>query len=297
MVAGKLWGVLREAGAEWMDDDAPRLAAALAYYTLLSLAPLLVIAVAVAGFLFGEDAARRALFEQVRGTVGDSGADVIKDMLEQAGRPGAGSVAAVVGVVTLLFGASGVFAELQGALNVVWDVRPKPGRGVWGVVRDRLLSFAMVLVIGALLLGSVVASAVLSGAEKYFGGAIPAGLPVSQAANAGLGFVVVTVLFAMVFKILPDVRVRWREVWLGAAVTAALFTLGKYLIGLYLGKAGVATPFGAAGSLVALVVWVQYSALILYFGAELTQVVARRNGSGQPTGNAEWISPPSVKPD
>lgn len=287
MTALEFWHTIKKAGQDWVDHKAPRLAAAVAYYTILSLAPLLVIAVSVAGFVFGEKAARGELVDQFRGMVGQTGAEAIQSLLEHANKPEAGTIATVIGVVTLLFGASGVFGELQDALNTIWDVKPKPGRGIGTIVRERFLTFAMVLGVGFLLLVSLVLSAALSALDHVLAGMVP-GLPdLMRGANIVLGFVVVTLLFGMMFKFLPDVKMRWREVWLGAAVTAALFTLGKYLIGLYLGKAGVATPFGAAGSLVALVVWIYYSALILFFGAELTQVMTHRVGEGQPAENAE----------
>lgn len=287
MTSFEFWQTIKKAGLDWMDHKAPRLAAALAYYTILSLAPLLVIAVAVAGFVFGEDAARGQVVEQFRGMVGQSGAEAIQSLLEHANKPETGILATVIGVAMLLFGASGVFGELQDALNTVWDVKPKPGRGIREIISDRFLTFAMVLCVGFLLLVSLVLSTALTALDHVLEGLVP-GLPVMmRVANILLGFVVVSLLFAMMFKFLPDVRMRWREVWLGAVVTAALFTFGKYLIGLYLGKAGVATPFGAAGSLVALVVWIYYSALILFFGAELTQVMAHRAGKGQPAENAE----------
>ncbi|QEL20087.1 YihY/virulence factor BrkB family protein [Limnoglobus roseus] len=290
MTVRDLWQIVKTAGTAWLDHKAPRLAAAVAYYTILSLAPVLIIAVAVAGAVFGEEAARGQLVDQFRGMVGQSGAEAIQVMLEHASKPGAGVWATVIGIGTLVIGASGVFGELQDALNTVWDVKPRPGRGIMGVLHDRFLSFAMVLCIGFLLLVSLVLSTALSAMDHVLEGWIP-GLPtLMRVANIGLGFIVVTVLFAMMFKFLPDVKLRWREVWLGAAVTAALFTLGKYLIGLYLGKAGVASPFGAAGSLVALVVWIYYSALILFFGAELTQVMTKRVGRGQPMPNAERLT-------
>ncbi len=290
MTVRVLWDVLKKAGTDWLDHKAPRLAAAVAYYTILSLAPLLVIAVAVAGFVFGEKAARGGIVEQFRGMVGQSGAEAIQSMLEHAGKPGSGVWATIIGVATLLLGASGVFGELQDALNTVWDVKPRPGRGIRGILKDRLLSFGMVLCVGFLLLVTLVLSTALSALDNVLAGILP-GLPyMMRAANMVLSFLIVTLLFAMMYKFLPDVQLRWREVWLGAAVTAGLFTLGKYLIGLYLGKAGVASPFGAAGSLVALVVWIYYSALILFFGAELTQVMAKRMGLGQPAPNAERLT-------
>lgn len=283
-----VWGVLREAAAEWADDNAARLSAALAFYTILSFAPLFVIAVAIAGAVFGHDAATGALTDQLRDLLGESGAEVAKTTLQHADKPKEGTLAALVGVVTLLFGASGVFGELQGALNTAWGVKPKPGRGVWGTVRDRFLSFGMVLVVGFLLLVSLVVTTALAALGGYAAGLAP-GVPVlMHAANFVLAFAVVAALFALVFKYLPDAEVAWRDVWFGALVTAALFTAGKYAIGVYLGQSAPGTPFGAAGSLVAFVVWVYYSGLIVFFGAELTKVAARRAGRAiRPAANAE----------
>lgn len=285
---GKLWlDVVKDAGNGWVDHKATRLAAAVAFYTLLSLAPLLVIAVSVAGFVFGEEAARGGLDGQLRQLVGESGAEVLKEALKNtADKPKSGTLATVVGVISLLFGASGVFGELQDSMNTVWEVRPKEGRGVLGLVKDRFLSFGMVLVVGFLLLVSLVLSAVLSAAGGYFERLLPAAPWLPQALNLALSFVVVALLFGLLFKVLPDVSVGWPEVFFGATVTALLFGVGKYLIGIYLGKAGVGSAFGAAGSVVALVVWVYYSALILFFGVELTRAFARRMGTGQAADNA-----------
>ena len=290
----RTWAVVKEAGQEWLDDDATRLSAALAFYTILSIAPLLVIATAVTGMVLGDEAANGQLERQVRGFSGDAAAEVLKTTVQNADRPKTGALATVIGVVTLLFGASGVFGELQGALNTAWDVKPKPGRGVWGIVRDRFLSFGMVLVVGFLLLVSLFVTATLSAVGDRLTGMVP-GLPTLMlVANFVLSFAVVTLLFAAIFKVLPDAKIAWRDVWFGAAVTAGLFTLGKYLIGLYLGTAGIATPFGAAGSVVAFVVWVYYSGLIVFFGAELTQVVARHRGRQiEPKENAMPADVPS----
>lgn len=291
-----LWSVLKRSGQEWMDDKATRLSAALAFYAILSLAPLFLIAVAIAGAVFGEEAATGALNDQLRGLVGDAGAEVARTAVQNADRPKAGTVATVIGVVTLLFGASGVFTELQGALNAIWNVKPKPDRGIWGTIQDRFLSFGMVLVVGFLLLVSLVVSAVLSGVAKYLTELAP-GVPLlMQAANFAVSFAIVAGLFALIFKYLPDAKIAWRDVWFGALVTAALFTLGKYAIGVYLGRAGVSTPFGAAGSLVAFVVWVYYSGLIVFFGAELTQVTAEHAGRKiEPAENAVPATPTEAK--
>lgn len=288
----RIWPVAREAGSEWVSDNAPRLSAALAFYTILSIAPLLVIVVAAAGLVFGAEAASGRLVDEVRGFVGDAGAEVVQTAVQHANRPHAGILATAIGVATLLFGASGVFGELQSAMNVVWNVRPRAGRGIWAKVRDRFLSFGMVLAVGFLLLVSLVITAMLSAVGGYLGSQVP-GLPMLMyVANFILSFAVVTVLFALIFKFLPDAVIAWRDVWFGALVTAGLFTLGKYLIGLYLGKAAPGSAFGAAGSVVAFVVWVYYSGLIVFFGAELTQVTAKLAGRQiVPTDNAEPAEP------
>lgn len=283
----EIGSLLREAGKEWAEDNATRLSAALAFYTILSIAPLFVIAVAIAGAVFGHDAATGALTDQLRGLLGDAGAEVAKTTVEHADEPKSGTLATIIGVVTLLFGASGVFGELQGALNAIWNVKPKPDRGIWGKVRDRFLSFGMVLVVGFLLLVSLVITTALTAFGGYLEGLAPGAPVLMHAANFVLSFLVVTALFALIFKFLPDAEITWRDVWFGAVVTAILFTIGKYGIGLYLGKSAPGTPFGAAGSLVAFVVWVYYSGLIVFFGAELTQVTARHAGREiKPTENA-----------
>lgn len=288
----ELFSLFKEAASEWSDDNATRLGAAVAFYSILSLAPLLILAVAVAGMVFGEEAARGELVGQMRGLVGDAGADVVQTLLANAKRPAAGVIATIVGLVTLLFGASGVFSELHEAMNSVWNVRTKPGRGVLGFLKDKIFAFGLVLSVGFLLLISLIVSALLSAFGGYLEATF-AGLPiVMQAINQLVGFGVITGLFALLFRFLPDVRAPWRGVFFGAAFTAFMFTIGKYLIGLYLSKTAVGTPFGAAGSLVALVVWIYYSALIVFFGAELTQVHVRRTGARirvQP--NAEQIPP------
>jgi membrane protein len=270
------WSLLKEAASDWADDKAGRLAAALAFYSVLSLAPLLLIVVAIAGAVFGDEAARGEIVAQMRGLIGRDGAEVIQTMLENAREPKAGMLATIVGLATLLFAASGVFAQLQGALNTIWEVEPVRGRGVRGLIRDRFLSFTMVLGTGFLLLVSLVISAGLAAAGKRFGDGAAL---VWQAVNFVVSFGVVMLLFAMIYKVLPDVRIAWKDVWIGAILTAALFTLGKFLIGFYMGHSSVGSPFGAAGSLVALVIWIYYSCQIVFFGAELTQVYANRFGS------------------
>jgi membrane protein len=272
------WDLLKQTYAEWVEDKAPRLGAALAFYSILSFAPLLVIAIAIAGAVFGEEAARGEIVGQIDQLVGHEGAVAIQQMIEHANRPGAGLVAATLGIATLLIGASGAFGQLQDALNTIWEVRPKPGRGVWGFIRDRFLSFVMVLGTGFLLMTSLVISAAIAGLSKYLTDLLP-GAWIWQVVNQVVSFGVFTLLFALIFKYVPDAKVAWKDVWVGAAVTALLFTIGKFLLGVYLGRGSVGSAYGAAGSLVVLVVWIYYSAQILFFGAELTQVYAKRHGS------------------
>lgn len=280
-------GLVKDTASKWIDDKAPRLAASLACYTLLSLTPLLIFAVSVAGLIFGEAAARGQIAGQLSGLVGEQGASAVQAILANAKTPSSGIIGTVLGIALALFGASGVFGELQGALDVIWGVDSKPGRGVKGFLRDRFFSFTLVLGVAFLLLVSLVVSAGLTATGSYLSHTLPGGEVVWQVLNLLIALAVTMFLFALLFKVVPDVTVRWRDVWVGAAVTSVLFSLGKFLIGLYVGRSGVASPFGAAGSVVAVVVWVYYSAQILFFGAELTSVWARRHGAHiVPTANA-----------
>jgi membrane protein len=274
------WNLLKTSASEWVADEAPRLGAALAYYTMLSIAPLLVVVVAVAGLVYGEAAARGELAQQLEGLVGPQGAEVLQTMLANASHPAGGLIATAIGLVVLLLGASGVFIELQGSLNRIWGVQSKTAGGVWGFIRTRLLSFLMVLAIGFLLLASLALSAALSAVSRYF--AEEGGSPILwQVVNQAVSFAVITLLFALIFKLLPDAEIAWKDVWVGAALTAVLFTVGKYLIGLYLGNSSVGSAYGAAGSLAVFLVWVYYSAQILFFGAEFTQVYANHYRGAQ----------------
>jgi membrane protein len=255
------WVLVKRTIDEAGDDKIPRLAASLAYYTLLSLSPLLVLAVAVAGVVFGEDAARGQIAQQLQQVFGAEAGEAIQALVAHAKQPGSGVLGTIVGLVVLLFGASGVFGELQDSLNTIWEVAPPPGRGILGVVKDRFLSFTMVLGVAFLLLVSLIVSAGLAAFGRWLSSFADVEW-LWQAVNFAVSLGMITLLFALVFKVIPDVKLRWRDVWMGAAVTAALFTLGKFLIGFYVGKAGVASPYGAAGSLVVLVVWVFYSAQV-----------------------------------
>ena len=274
-----VWQLLKQTFTEWSEDKAPQLGASLAFYSALSIAPLLVIALAVAGLFLGESAARGQIVHELQSLVGPDGGKAIEDMLQSANKPTTGIVATILSVVTLLFGASGVFGQLQDSLNTIWEVKPKSGRGIWGYVRDRFLSFAMVMGVAFLLLVSLLISATLASL-----GLVAEHLPesiqwIAQVINMVVSFLVITALFAMMFKLLPDVKMAWNDVWLGAVVTAALFTAGKFAIGLYLGHSSMASSYGVAGSFVVLLVWTYYSAQILFFGAELTQVHANKYGS------------------
>jgi membrane protein len=262
------WSVLKCTVIEWYDDDASRLAASLAFYTTLSLAPLLLVSIAIAGIIFGEDVARGHVSTEAGGLVGERGAEAIATILENAQDTSQGVVAAI----------SGVFAELQTAMDAIWEVKPKEGRGVWGVVRDRFSSFTMVVGVGFLLLVSLVVSALMTAMTSRLNTALGAVALVAQILHIVVSLGMTTVIFALIFKVIPDAKIRWRDVWIGAFVTSLLFTIGKVLIGLYLGRSTVASSYGAAGSVVVILVWVYYSAQLLFFGAELTQVLTRRWG-------------------
>lgn len=273
-----IFQLLREAFQEWQQDKASLLAAALAYYTVFSITPLLVIAIAIAGAVFGQEAARGEILAQINSLVGTQGAQAIETALANANQPQLSSAASIISIVILLIGASGVFAQLQEALNTVWNVQAKTNGGIWLFIRKRLLSFGMVLAIGFLLLVSLILSAMLSGISKLEINILPGFTSLWQLLNFAISFGFITLLFALIYKYLPDVKIRWKDVWIGAAITALLFTFGKFLIGLYLGRGSLGSAYGAAGSLIVFLAWVFYSAQILLFGAEFTQVYARKYG-------------------
>lgn len=288
----ELWDLLKETFSDWSHDRVPRLGAALAYYTIFAIVPLLIIIITMIGLIFGEEAAQGYILQQIEGLMGEQSASAIKDMIQRADRPATGGIAAVIAVATLLIAATGLFGELQDSLNTIWGIEPKEGRGIWGMVKGRFLSFVAILGIGFLLLVSLVLSAALAALGKWFSGWLPAPEAVLQVLNFLVSFGVITALFAMMFKMLPDARVAWKDVWVGAAMTALLFTVGKFAIGLYLGKSDVGSAYGAAGSLVILLIWVYYSAQILLFGAEFTQVYANREGARiVPTAEAVPVDP------
>ncbi len=274
------WQMIKAAVKAWVDDYAPSMGAALSYYTLFSLAPLLVIVIAVAGMVFGQEAAQGEIVAQLQGVMGEEGAVAVEGMLKAAREPAKGVVATIVGIVVLLVGATAIFAELQSALDRIWRVpAAKEASGIWHLLRTRLLSFGLVLGLGFLLVVSLVVSAALAALGKWWGGWFAGWEVLLEFLNFAVSFGIFTLLFAMIYKIMPRANISWGDVWTGAAVTALLFTIGKVLIGLYLGKSGLASGFGAAGSLVVLVAWVYYSAQIFLLGAEYTWLYANRCGS------------------
>ena len=274
-----IYHLLRATYAEWSKDKVPRMGAALAYYTIFSLAPLLVIAIAIAGFVFGADAVRGRITDQIQGLVGPDSAHAVQTMIQSAHKPAHGVFATIFGVVVLLLGASGVFAEMQDALNTIWKVDTTSKTGVWNLVRARFLSFGMVLGIGFLLLVSLLLSAALSAVATYASGFLPIPPAALHAMDFIFSLLFIAGLMAMIFKLLPDVPIRWSDVWVGAIITSLLFTAGKFLIGFYIGHSVTMSAYGAAGSVVIILVWIYYSALILYFGAEFTRVYSTRCGS------------------
>ena len=286
----KIAGLLQTAFKDWTRDEAPRLGAALSYYTIFAIPPLFVIVVFIASLCFDRQAVQTELFSQVGGFIGKKGAEAIQSALNTTNPHGKGLVASGIAIVTLVLTATGLFIELQAALNRVWGVEVKPGQGIWGFIKNRLLSFAVVVSIGFLLLVSLVVSAVLAAAGKYFSDRMP-GLDILWSVlNALVSFGVITALFALMFKVLPDVIIALRDVWVGAITTSLLFTAGKSLLGLYLGSNSSVTAYGAAGSVVLILLWVYYSAQILLYGAEVTQAYANTYGAHLvPKSHAQWI--------
>jgi membrane protein len=275
-----MWFLLRDTARQWSEHRTARLGAALAYYSVFSLGPLMVIAISIAGLVFGHAAVRGEVSAEIAALLGDTGAKAVESMLAAASRPFEGVIATVIGLGVLLFAALGVVVQLKDALNTVWDAEPPQGSGIWGFVRTYLVSLAAIGALGFLLLVSLVATAVLAATGKYVSAYVPEAT--LQLVNGAVSFAVTTVLFAMMFKWLPDTHVAWRDVWLGAAVTAVLFNVGKLLIGLYIGKQGLESVYGAAASIVVLLLWVYYSAQILLLGAEFTHVYAQHHGSRRP---------------
>jgi membrane protein len=286
---------LRQSFNDWNEDNAPRLGAALAFYTILSISPLVILAIAIVSLIFDRSRVQSHLLAEVQGMVGSAGRDAVQTMLQSGRKASSGTLSTAVGLITLAFGATGVFGELRSALNQIWDANPKNSSGLIGLVRERFFSLGMVFSVGFILLVSLVVSAVLAAVTKFFSGL----LPIPGFVLTILSFVVslgaISILFGLILKYVPETRVEWRDVRVGAIATAVMFTIGKTLLGLYLGKASPGSAYGAAGSLVAMVIWVYYSAQIFFFGAEFTHVVAQtRRGTLEPPRQA---APPEDTPD
>ena len=275
-----LVSLFRKTAQEWIQDKCPQLGAALAYYTIFSLAPLVLVLLAVFGLIYGgSEQAREKVTDQLRYFIDPSGVKVFQDIAANASEPKGGMLAAAFGIIVALFGASGVFGQLQDALNTIWGVKPKPGGGIWGFLRARFLSFAMVGGVCFLLLVSLTVESVLRGLNTYLERMLPGGHFLAFAIFFVFDLAVIILLFAMIFRYLPDVKIGWRDVWLGAALTAVLFAIGKFILGLYLGSGAAGSAYGAASSLITLLLWTFYSAQILLFGAEFTQVYSNTYGS------------------
>jgi len=275
-----VFNLVRETFREWLEDKAPQLGAALAYYTVFSLAPLILILLAIVGVIFRDDpgGAWEKLTQQMSYFLDQNAVEVVQNIAQKASQPGKSALATVIGIGLALFGASGVFGQLQDALNTIWGVKAKPGRGIWGFLRNRFLSFAMVAGICFLLLVSLTIEALLKGFSHYVQSMLPGGMVIALAVYLIVDFAVVVLLFATIFRFLPDVTIQWRDVWIGAVITAILFGIGKWLLGFYLGSGAAGSAYGAASSLITLLIWVYYSSQILLFGAEFTQVYAARAG-------------------
>lgn len=274
------WTLVKDAGASFSDDYALSMGAALAYYTTFSIAPLLFIVILIAGLVFGEEAARGEIFNQLRGLMGEQGAAAIQTMVQSVREPATGAIGTIVSAVALLIGSTTVFAELQNALDRIWRAPARArASGIVAILRARLLSFGLILGIGFLLIVSLIASAALAALGRWWGPLLGDWETLAQLLNLAISYALFTAAFAMIYKIMPRVKIEWHDVWIGAAVTALLFTIGKFLIGLYIGKSAIASGFGAAGSIVIVMLWVYYSALIFLFGAEFTWVYAHALGS------------------
>lgn len=279
MTLKNIWILVKAATSSWVDDYAQSMGAALAYYTMFSIAPLLLIVISIAGMIFGVEAARGEIFSQLQGLMGQQGADAVKGLLESVSKPAESITAMLVGTVLLLIGATSVFGELQDALDRIWRAPKRHKGGIWGLLRARLLSFGMITGIGFLLMVSLVVSAALAAIGKLWGPLFSDWEILASTIDFLATLAFTTVVFAMIYKTMPRARVDWADVWIGAAVTSLLFTIGKLLIGLYIGKSGVTSGFGAAGSLVVVLVWVYYSAQIFLLGAEFTWAYALTFGS------------------
>ena len=271
-----LWRAMKSAASDWSEHKSAKAGAAIAYYSIFSIGPLIVVVTSIAALIFGREGVQREVTDAIRGLLGDQGAQSVNTMLTAAGKPSEGVFASIIGTTALIFAAIGVVVQLKEALNVVWEVKPKLGGGIWGFARNYVLSLAGVLTVGFLLLVSMLLTAALAAFTGSFGSAIPEAL--MQATGVVVSFAIISLLFAMMFKWLPDAKVEWRDVWLGGIATAALFEIGKFLIGFYIGKQGLESTYGASASIVVVLIWVYYTAQIVLFGAEFTHVRSKQRG-------------------
>ncbi len=271
------WQLLKKTGSRWYKANAPRLGAALSYYTVFSLAPLLIVAVSIAGLVFGKEAVHGELSLQMTGLIGKQGAQAVESLIASASRPFSGVLATIIGVITLLLGGTAVFSELRAILNEIWSVPPSKVSGFWALIKDKLLSFAMMGSVGFLLLVSLIANTFLAMTTKFFASSLPMPGVLGHFLYSFTSFALISFLFALIFKVLPEKDITWKEVWVGALITSLFFSMGKFLIGLYLGRATVTSSFGASGSLVIIMLWAYYSSLIVIFGAEFTRVYSERH--------------------
>jgi membrane protein len=274
-----VWGLLSETYKEWRKDNAQTLGAALAFYATFSMAPLLIIVIAIFGVILGKETVQVEILRRAQELIGAPGAAAVKMMIGAAYRPGSGLPATIIGILVILIGSTSALVMLKQALNIMWGARPDPKASVWTLVKGRLLSFVMILIIGLLLVLSLVVSITLSFVAEFLQNWFPVPVFSIQVADWGLSILLITLLFAMVFKILPDVKIAWSDVWVGSAITAILFTLGKILFGMYLARSSISSAYGAASSLAIILMWVYYSAQVLFIGAEFTQVYANRYGT------------------
>ncbi|MGQ3889566.1 YihY/virulence factor BrkB family protein [Legionella sp. CNM-1927-20] len=279
MLSNKYFNFLKDLYSHYSEDRIAIFAAALAYYTAFALAPFLIICTSVVGLVYSHDAAQGQIIDQVRVVVGKESADLIQTMIANASKPSSGITAQIVSIVLLILATSGVFGQIQTGLNYIWGVEPKPGRGIWGIIKDRFLSFTIVLGVAFLLLVSLILSVVITFMSDYLGQVLPGGDLIAWSLNFAISLAVITLLFAMIFKILPDVELTILDVIWGAFWTAVLFTIGKTLLGVYLGQSHVANAFGPAGSLIVILIWVYYTAQILFIGAELTKMHVTKHGN------------------
>jgi membrane protein len=289
-----LGNFLKQVFAQWNKDNAMRMSAALAYYTIFSIPPLLIMAIAFAGIFFGQEAAQGQIVKQIQGFIGKEGAETIQGMINSARRQDSSFLATSIGLITLLIGGSGVFAQIQESLNSIWGVEPQKNRGWLNIIKERLMSFTMVFITGFLLIVSLIIDTVLAGFMEYFSKIFQSHYSayILRITNLSVGFIIITAMFTLIYKVLPDVKINWKDVGLGAFVTSILFLIGKFAISLYLGNTNVGVAYGAAGSLIVIMVWIFYASLIFFFGAEFTQVYTRVYGEKVDTNHGAVIVQP-----